>query len=78
MANQYVDMAGNLNLALNCVDWLAGRQDLIGVRPKVVEPRRLSLTRSQTQAVFWLSVLVVPSVFVLIGVAVLIRRRHAA
>ena len=78
VANQYVDMAGNLNLALNCVDWLAGRQDLIAVRPKVVETRVMSLTRSQTQGVFWLSVVMVPGVFVLIGLATLIRRRHKA
>ena len=76
VANQYVDMAGNLNLALNCVDWLAGRQDLIEVRPKVVEAHLMSLTRSQTQAVFWVSVVVVPSVFILIGLAILMRRRH--
>ncbi len=76
VANQYVDMAGNLNLALNCVDWLAGRQDLIAVRPKVVEAHLMSLTRSQTQAVFWVSVVVVPGMFVLIGLATLMRRRH--
>ena len=71
-------MAGNLNLVLNCVDWLAGRQDLIAVRPKVVDIRLMSLTRSQSQTVFWMSVLVVPSVFVLIGLAVLVRRRRNA
>jgi len=78
MANQYVDMAGNLNLALNCVDWLAGRQDLIAVRPKVVEARLMSLTRSQTQAVFWVSAVAVPGAFVLVGLAILLRRRHTS
>lgn len=78
VSNQYVDMAGNLNLTLNCVDWLAGRQDLIAVRPKVVEARLMSLTRNQTQAVFWVSAVVVPGVFVLIGVATLVRRRRKA
>lgn len=76
--NQRVDMAGNLNLVLNSVDWLAGRQDLIAVRPKVKDARLMALTRAQTSAVFWISVLVVPGVFVLIGVAVLVRRRRNA
>ena len=78
VSNQYVDMAGNLNLTLNCVDWLAGRQDLIAVRPKVVEARLMSLTRHQTQAVFWVSAVVVPGIFVLLGVATLMRRRRKA
>ena len=76
VSNQYVDMAGNLNLFLNCVDWLAGRQDLISVRPKLVDERIMSLTRRQTQTVFWLSVLVVPGAVVLIGVGLLLRRRR--
>ena len=78
LSNKYVDMAGNLNLALNCVEWLAGRQDLIAVRPKVVESRVLSLTAARAQVVFWVSVLGVPGAVVLVGLAAMRRRRRKA
>jgi len=78
ITSQYVDMAGNLNLFLNCVDWLAGRQDLISVRPKVVDVRFMDLTRAQTQAVSWISVLIIPALAVVIGIVALRRRRQRA
>jgi ABC-type uncharacterized transport system involved in gliding motility auxiliary subunit len=78
LTNRYVDMAGNMNLFLNSVDWLAGRQDLISVRPKVADVRLLDLTARQSQMVFWLSVVVVPGGAVLGGVAAMIRRRRRA
>jgi len=78
LANQYVDMSGNLNLFLNSVDWLAGRQDLIGVRPKVTDTRRIALTARQAEAVFWLSVLALPGASVLVGGIAIGRRRRNA
>ncbi|MCX7011095.1 MAG: GldG family protein, partial [Candidatus Sumerlaeota bacterium] len=78
MANQYVDLSGNLNLFLNSVDWLAGRQDLIGVRPKVFDVRKIALTARQAKAVFWLSVLVLPGGSVLLGGIAIGRRRRNA
>ena len=76
ISNQYVDMAGNMNLFLNCADWMAGRQDLISVRPKVVDARFMQLTLRQTQTAFWLSLVVVPLGSVLVGLVMLRRRRQ--
>jgi ABC-type uncharacterized transport system involved in gliding motility auxiliary subunit len=76
--NQYVDMAGNLNLFLNCVDWLAGRQDLVSVRPKLSDVRWMTLTATQTKGVLWVSVLIVPAAAVLAGVAMIRWRRARA
>jgi ABC-type uncharacterized transport system involved in gliding motility auxiliary subunit len=78
ITDRYVDMAGNMNLFLNAVDWLAGRQDLISVRPKVADVRMLDLTARQSQVVFWLSVVVVPGGTVLAGVSAMVRRRRRA
>jgi len=69
-------MAGNMNLFLNCMDWMANRQDLISVRPKVVDARFMELTLRQTQMVFWLSLVVVPLGSVLIGLAMMRKRRQ--
>ena len=76
ISNQYVDMAGNMNLFLNCVDWMANRQDLISVRPKVVDARLLELTLRQTQTVFWVSLVLVPLGSVLVGLAMVRKRRQ--
>ena len=60
------------------VDWLGGRQDLISIRPKLSDVREISLTTSQAQTIFWLSVLVVPGIAIFVGVAGIIRRRRRA
>lgn len=78
ITNQYQDMSGNLNLFLNCVDWLAGRQDLISVRPKTTRVPRLDLTARQANTLFLLSVLVVPAATMLLGIVAIRRRRYRA
>ncbi|NCC51673.1 MAG: hypothetical protein EOM20_10700 [Spartobacteria bacterium] len=76
--NQYVDMAGNLDLFLNGVDWLADRQGVLGARPKAVGAPTLTMTRAHIQLLFWVSVVVIPAGALLIGVSALRKRRKAA
>jgi ABC-2 type transport system permease protein len=78
LSNRYIDLAGNLDLFLNSIDWLAGRQDLISVRPKVTDVRRMNLTRSQAKGVFWFSVLAMPGLAMLLGTGAIIRRRRGS
>jgi len=78
ISNQYIDMAGNLNLFLNSVDWLAGRQELVSVRPKVGDFRMIAITTNQAKAVLWLSIAVVPGLSLLFGVLAMINRRRRA
>jgi hypothetical protein len=78
ISNQYIDMAGNLNLFLNSIDWLAGRQELISVRPKVSDFRMIAITTNQAKAMFWLSVAAVPGIAILIGILAMINRRRRA
>ena len=78
ISNQYIDMAGNLNLFLNSVDWLAGRQELVYVRPKVSDFRMIAITTNQAKAMFWLSVAAVPGIAILIGILAMINRRRRA
>lgn len=78
VTNRYINMAGNLNLFMNCIDWLVGRQDLISVRPKTADVRPLPLTAGQTGLIFWLSVFAVPGAAMLVGIMILIKRRQRA
>lgn len=76
--NQYADMAGNMDLFLNGVDWLAGRQGVLGVRPRSLEERRLTMTRVQIQMLFWIAVGGIPGGALLAGLAALRKLRMQA
>ncbi len=46
-SNQALGFSGNRNLLLNMVNWLSSDEDLISIRPKEPEDRRITLTRAQ-------------------------------
>jgi ABC-type uncharacterized transport system involved in gliding motility auxiliary subunit len=73
--NRFIDFNGNGDLALNSVNWLASDEDLISIRPKPPEDRRITMTRSQFSLVRATSQFVLPLVVVFAGVAVWWKRR---
>ncbi len=74
-ANQFLDFNGNSDLALNTVNWLSSDEDLISIRPKPQENRRVTMTRAQLNLVRLVSQFVLPLLVVAIGGAVWWRRR---
>ena len=74
-ANRFIGFNGNDDLALNAVNWLASDEDLISIRPKAQEDRRITMTRGQLNFVRATSQFVLPLVVVLAGVAVWWKRR---
>ena len=62
-------------MLLNMVNWLSSDEDLISIRPKEPEDRRLNLTKSQMALVFYSSVIFLPLIIVAAGVSVWWRRR---
>jgi len=70
-----IGQIGNRDLALNAVNWLTADEDLIAIRPKDPEDRRLSLTRRQMSLLFFLLVIVIPLSVILVGTSVYLRRR---
>ncbi|MCK4966672.1 GldG family protein, partial [bacterium] len=48
-SNAYTNMQGNMDLFLNVMGWLAEEEDLISIRPRNPEDRRLDLTAKQTK-----------------------------
>jgi ABC-type uncharacterized transport system involved in gliding motility auxiliary subunit len=46
-ANSFIGFNGNRDLALNTINWLASDEDLISIRPKDRDDRRITLTRAQ-------------------------------
>ena len=75
VANTYLRLAGNRDLFLNMMNWLSADEDLISIRPKEPEDRRLNMTRNQMAVVFYSSVLGIPLLILFAGVSVWWKRR---
>ena len=74
-ANSFMKFNGNSDLALNTIDWLASDEDLISIRPKQEEDRRITMTRAQLNWVRITSQFLLPLMVVFAGVSVWWRRR---
>ena len=70
-----VGIQGNRDLFLNTVNWLARQENLISIRAREPEDRRLTLTAGAQRRIFWLSVLLLPAAILACGVYVWLRRR---
>ncbi len=75
VSNYALRFGGNRDLALNMLNWLSSDEDLISIRPKEPEDRRLTMNSRQMSMVFYESVLFLPLLVVVAGVGVWWRRR---
>ncbi len=73
--NGFIGFNGNRDLALNTVNWLSSDEDLISIRPKQEEDRRITMTRSQINMVTWFSQLFLPLAVIIGGITVWWKRR---
>ena len=74
-SNAALGIQGNRDLFLNTVNWLAQQENLISIRPRDPEDRRITLTADQERRIFYLTVLIVPGLVLLAGVQTWWRRR---
>lgn len=74
-ANSFVGFNGNRDLALNAINWLSSDEDLISIRPKQPEDRRITLTQAQMRWLRISSQFLLPLIVVIGGVSVWWRRR---
>ncbi len=74
--NGYFQNQGNANLFLNTVNYLAEEEDLISVRPKQVDDRRLTLTKADVSALFYLVVIAIPLLVIIAGVIIFFKRNR--
>lgn len=75
VSNGIIGFNGNRDLLLNMMNWLSSDEDLISIRPKDPEDRRLTLTRRQMSNVFLSSVVLLPLAVIFAGAGVWWRRR---
>ena len=74
-ANGFINFNGNNDLALNTINWLSSDEDLISIRPKEQEDRRITMTRAQLNWVRITSQFLLPLLVVVGGVSVWWKRR---
>ena len=75
VANSFLAFNGNGDLALNAMNWLSSDEDLISIRPKQPEDRKVSMTGAQLNWVRLSSQFLLPGALLLVGLSVWWRRR---
>jgi ABC-type uncharacterized transport system involved in gliding motility auxiliary subunit len=74
-SNALLGIQGNRDMFLNTVTWLSQQENLISIRPRDPQDRRLTLTGSQQTAVKWFALLVLPAAIWGAGIISWSRRR---
>jgi ABC-type uncharacterized transport system involved in gliding motility auxiliary subunit len=67
-ANEWLGIPGNRDLFMNALNWLAQQENLISIRPRDPEDRRITVTATQERNIFWLTVFIIPGLILLAGV----------
>ena len=73
--NSFYHVLGNGALFLNAVNFLASRENLIGLEPRTYDLPLVSMTNTQMKGTFILSIILIPLLMAAVGVAVWWRRR---
>jgi ABC-type uncharacterized transport system involved in gliding motility auxiliary subunit len=74
-ANSALGIQGNRDLFMNTIGWLSQQENLISIRPKEADDRRITLTATQQNFITLLSLLLVPGFVFATGVFTWWRRR---
>lgn len=73
--NSMIGFQANRDLAMNTVNWLSSDEDLISIRPKAPEDRRLTVNQRQMSEFFYLDIIAIPVLVILGGIAIFLKRR---
>ena len=75
VANFAIGIPGNRDLFMNALNWLAQQENLIAIRPREPEDRRLTLTADQQQRIMLLCLFILPGLVFASGVYTWWQRR---
>jgi ABC-type uncharacterized transport system involved in gliding motility auxiliary subunit len=73
--NSFFHILGNGALFLNAVNFLASRENLIGLEPRTYDLPYVNMTNTQMKGTFILSLILIPLLMAALGVVVWWRRR---
>lgn len=71
----FSNILSNQDLFINTVDWLVEKEELISIRPKEQENRQVNLSGRQAKLVFYFTVIGMPLIVIVAGIAVWINRK---
>jgi ABC-type uncharacterized transport system involved in gliding motility auxiliary subunit len=74
-SNSTLGMQGNRDLFMNTIGWLSQQENLIAIRTKEPDDRRLTMTATQQANATWMSLLIIPGFIFGAGVYTWWRRR---
>lgn len=75
VSNRAINFGGNKDLFLNMGNWLAQQENLIAIRSRDPEDRRLTMTQDQSDRVFYITVLIIPALLFFNGAWIWWKRR---
>ena len=76
-SNSYFNLQGNGDFFLNSINFLAQQENLITIERPKTKSTPLTLSRFQGQLLFWVGLLLMPTVILVTGLAVFkVRRKH--
>lgn len=76
-SNTYFNLQGNSDFFLNSINFLAQQENLIAIERPKTTGTPLTLSRSQSQLLFWVGLLLMPAVVLASGLLVFqLRRKH--
>lgn len=73
--NSFFHILGNGKLFLNTVNYLASKENLIGLEPRARDIPRVNLTNRQMKGTFFLAVILIPALLAAVGFAVWWKQR---
>jgi ABC-type uncharacterized transport system involved in gliding motility auxiliary subunit len=74
--NTFWGAGGDGNLFMNMISWLAQDEDLISIRPKAPEDRRVIMSQNQMIIVVLVTILLIPGIALAVGITVASKRRR--
>ena len=74
-SNMAIGISGNRDFFMNSMNWLSQQENLIAVRPRQPEDRRLTLTADQQNRIMILTLFIIPGLVFASGVYTWWKRR---
>lgn len=73
--NAMLGFQANRDLAVNAANWLSSDEDLISIRPKAPEDRRLNVTQRQMNIFAYSILIALPLLIIISGISIFLKRR---
>jgi ABC-type uncharacterized transport system involved in gliding motility auxiliary subunit len=73
--NAMLGFQANRDLAVNATNWLSSDEDLISIRPKAPEDRRLNVTQRQMNVFAYSILIALPLLIIISGISIFLKRR---